>query len=494
MELWAIIPELIIGGAVLIVLPLASILRGRRAWIVTAIALVALISAGIVGGAMATWSARDVFDGTYVVDGFAVFFKLFAVVATALAALAVHDQFQGHPQQGVISALLLLTCLGAMGLAASQDLALIAIFFQLVAVGSYVLVGLAKERRLATEGALKLFLFSSGAGAVMVYGMSLLYGLTGSLELPEMAAHLGSAPRSAVIAALALVLVGYGYKVTLVPFHEWAPDAYQGAPTSITGYIAVVPKAAGLAVLLRTLLVGFRWDGAWPIALAVLAAITMTVGNLLALTQSSVKRLLACSSIAQMGYVLVAAAVASRGALGTPFLVFYLSVYVFMELGAFIALAAIERRTGSDDIAALRGVGRRHVFASLALSLSLLSLAGIPPLGGFVAKAAIFGAALDARMGWLAVIMAVNMAASLFYFARILEVAYLREPNLHAEPSPSRCSFATRSALVLLALGAILTGVYPQPWVAFANASAAILHGDEIRQEGLEAARRPAHH
>jgi NADH-quinone oxidoreductase subunit N len=473
MELWAIVPELVLGGGVLVTLPLGTVARGRRRWIVTVVALAVLAVAAGATARMIRWPARTVFDGTYVVDPFAAYFKLFAIVATALTLLVTHDRLRGLVHQGAVPPLLLLTCLGATALAASQNLALVALFIQLVAVGSYVLVGIAKDRRAATEGALKLFLFAAATGAVMLYGMSLLFGLSGTLALDELAPRLAAAPRAAVIAGAALVLVGYGYEITLVPFHAWAPDSYQGAVTPVSGYVAVVPKAAGLAVLLRTALVAFPSECTWPVAVAILAAITMSVGNLLAMTQSSVKRMIACSSIAQVGYLLVAAAASRHGALGRPALMLYLAVYLFMELGAFLSLSVIEGGTGSDELGALSGAGRRHPLPAGVLALSLLSLAGIPPLGGFVAKAVVFAAALEARWIWLAAIMAVNMAASLYYFARVLEATYLRPPEGGAaRHAPPRTPRVTRLALLVLAAGAVAIGVFPAPWVVIARDSA----------------------
>jgi NADH-quinone oxidoreductase subunit N len=401
MELWAVIPELVLASFVLLLLVLAPLLPVRRKDVNTWLALLGLAGTGGVSAWMLSWEAQPVFLGTHAVDPFAVYFKLFAIAATGLALLATRTYFRGRPHEGAVLPLLLLTGAGAIGLAASQDLALIALFILLVAVGFYTLVGIAKDDYRATEGAIKLFLFSAVAGGVMLYGMTLLYGLTGTLGLPELASALPSAPVVATVAALGLVLAGYGFKITLVPFHFWAPDTYQGAPTPIAGYLAVVPKAAGLAVLLRTLAVAFRNGAAdWPMLIAILAAVTMTLGNIFALRQTSAKRLLAYSSIAQAGYILVGVAAAGRDPLAVPGMLVYLVVYLFMNLGAFLAVDAIERCVGSDDIGGFSGLGRRLPVPALALALCLPSLAGIPPLGGFVGKAMLFGAALGAGWEW----------------------------------------------------------------------------------------------
>lgn len=472
-ELRRIAPELILATLVLLLLPLGPFLPTGRKEATTWVALGGLATAGAVSARMLAWPPQPAFLDTYAVDPFAVYFKLFAIAATGLVLLATHGHFRGRPHAAEVPAVLVLTCLGIIGLAASQDLTLIALFLQLVTVGSYILVGVAKDDRRATEGALKLFLFSAVAGSVMLYGMSLLYGLTGTLRLPELADRLPAAPVVTTLAALGLILVGYGFESTLVPFHTWAPDTYQGAPTPVAGYLSVGPKAAGLAVLLRTLVVAFPGGlDRWPALLALLAALTMTVGNLFALRQTSAKRLLAYSSIAQAGYLLVGVAAAGRDRLAVPGFLLYLAVYLCMNLGAFLAVDAIERQVGSDTLEHFAGLGRRLPLSAATLALCLLSLAGFPPLGGFVGKTMLFGAALGAGWPWLAVALALNTALSLFYYVRVLEPLYLRAASgarLAPEPGPLRL------ALVVLGLGTLATGILPQPWVALASRGAEML-------------------
>ena len=474
-ELAKIVPELILAGLVLVLLPIGPFLPAGRKGLTTWGALAGLAATAVVSIQMLSRPAGTAFMDTYAVDPFAVFFKLFAIVATALVLLATHSHFQGRPHAGEVPALLVLTSLGIVGLSASQDLALIALFVQLVTVGSYILVGIAKDEKRATEGALKLFLFSAVAGAVMIYGMSLLYGLTGTLRLPELAAQLPAAPVVVTLTALGLVLVGYGFKITLVPFHTWAPDTYQGAPTPIAGYLSVGPKAAGLAVLLRTLLVAFpEGRGSWPELVALLAALTMTVGNVFALRQESAKRLLAYSSIGQAGYLLVGVATAGRDPLAVPGLLLYLAVYLFMNLGAFLAVDAIERQIGTDAIERFNGLGQRSPWAAAVLALCLLSLAGFPPLGGFVGKTMLFGAAVGAGWTWLAVVMGANVAISLFYYVRVLEPLYLRSAPDRAY---AREPVALRLALIVLGVGTVASGVLPQPWIALANRATEVFMG-----------------
>lgn len=473
MELWAIVPELTLAGLILLLLPLGSFLRPARKPLATWLALGGLLAVAIESARMLFFAPQPVFLDTYAVDQFAVYFKLVAVATTAFVLLATQSHFRGRPHEGVVPALLLLVCLGIMGLAASQDLALIALFLQMVTVGSYILVGLAKENRSATEAAFKMFLFSASVGAIMVYGLVLLFGLTGTLQLPELGAKLPAMPVVTTLAAFLLVLAGYGFEVTLVPFHTWAPDTYQGAPTPIAGFLSVGPKAAGLAVLTRTLLVAFPQNlGHWAELFAVLAAITMTVGNIFALRQTSAKRLLAYSSIGQVGYILVGVAAAERSSLALPGLLLYLTVYLFMNLGAFLAVDAIERQTKSDDITLFAGLGRRLPLTAAVLALCLLALAGFPPFGSFVGKVLLFGAALGAGWMWLAIVMLVNITVSLFYYVRLLEPMYLRPPvdkDQRKEPG------ALRLALVLLSLGTLISGIFPQAWVMLATHASSLL-------------------
>jgi NADH-quinone oxidoreductase subunit N len=473
MELWAIVPELTLAGLILVLLPLGVILPTQHKRIATWIALAGLLAVVIESVRMLTFKTQPVFLNTYAVDPFAVYFKLFAAATTVFVLLATQSHFRGQPHEGAVPPLLLLTCLGIMGLAASQDIALIALFVQMVTVGSYILVGLAKTDRLATEAALKMFLFSASVGAVMIYGLVLLFGLTGTLQLPELARRLPAMPVVTAIVAFLLVLAGYGFEITLAPFHTWAPDAYQGAPAPISGFLSVGPKGAGLAVLARTLLVAYPNDlGQWATILAILTAVTMSVGNIFALRQTSLKRLLAYSSIGQVGYMIIGIAAAERSALALPGMLLYLTVYLFMNLGAFLAAAAIERQLQTDDIAKLAGLGKRFPLTSAILALCLLALAGFPPFGSFVGKVMLFSATLASGWLWLAIIMLLNIAVSLFYYVRVLEPMYLRSSN---EKPLAREPLGLRVALIVLGLGALISGIFPQEWVVFVTHASSLL-------------------
>jgi NADH-quinone oxidoreductase subunit N len=472
-----IVPELVLAGAVTLLLPLGSFLPPRYRGASTWLALFALLAAAVASVPLLRGTPHAVFDGTYAVDPFAVFFKFMAIAATGLVILVTHGHFRGRPHEAHVPTLLLLTCLGLVALAASQDLVLIALFLTLVTVGSYTLVGIAKEDARAAEGALKLFLFGSAAAAVMFYGMTLLYGLTGSLNLIEIAGLLPQASRVTAGVSLAFVLVGYGFKVTLAPFHLWAPDTYQGAPTPIAAFLSVGPKAAGLAVLLRTLAVAVpggvvEWSG-W---IAGLAALTMSLGNLVALRQTDMKRLLAYSSIAQAGYLLMGVAAYGRDPLAVPGMLAYLAVYVVMNLGAFLIVAAVGRTTGSDEIRSYAGLARRMPFAALVLAVTLLALAGIPPMGSYVGKAMLFAAAIGAGYAWLAVVAAVNTAISIVYYLWVLEAAYLK-PTGVAIPTDEHPIVppATQIAIALAGAATLLLGILPQPLLTLAERASSML-------------------
>lgn len=472
-----IIPELVLASAVVVLLPMGPFLPARHKGAATWLAVAALLAAGAATVPLLGTAPHASFDGTYAVDPFAAYFKLAAIAATAIVLLVTRGHFRGGPHEGDVPTLLVLACLGIVGLAASQDLVLIALFITLVTVVSYVLAGIAKEDVRGAEGALKLLLFGAVAMGVMFYGMTLLYGLTGTLNLLEIARRLpGSSPVAAAV-ALVFVLAGYGFKVTLTPFHFWAPDVYQGAPTPISAYLSVAPKAAGLAVLVRTLAVGVPAEfEAWRPLIAVLAAVTMTVGNLAALRQTNLKRLLAYSSIAQVGYLLMGVAALGRDVLALQGVLVYFTVYVVMNLAAFLTVAAIGRALGSDEMEQYAGLGRAMPGAALALAISLLALAGFPPMGSYVGKAMLFAAAMRAELVWLAIAGALNSAISLFYYARVLEAVYLRRGDGEARAAPGyRVPAATTLAVSIAGLATLLAGVIPQPLLALARQASRIL-------------------
>ena len=469
-ELAKIVPELWLAGLTLVLFALGPFLpRGRMDW-AWWLALAGLGVAVVLSLRMLSWEPQLAFEDTYAVDRLALFFKLFLLGMTMLVVLAARDAFRGLPREGGVPGLLVLGAGAMIVLAGSNDLVLIALAVQLVSIVSYILVGVAKSNPLANEAALKFFLFGAVSIAVMLYGISLLFGATGALGLMELARRLPQADMSIVALGVALTLAGYAFKVAMVPFHVWVADTYQGAPTPIAALLSVGPKAAGVAVLLRTLAVAVPPSEAnWPLAMAILSAVTMTVGNVLALRQTNIKRLLAYSSIGQAGLLLVGVAAAGRDELAVPGLLFYLVAYLVMNVGAFAVATAVERGAGSVDLAGYEGLGARSPWLAGAMTLFLLSLAGIPPLAGFVGKTMLFGAAIGGGFAWLAAIAAANSALGLAYYVVPIGRMYFLPPNHQARlTTPPALGWAIWLSLTVT----ILAGIVPESIVAFATAGA----------------------
>jgi NADH-quinone oxidoreductase subunit N len=353
---------------------------------------------------------------------------------------------------------------------------------------SYVLVGYVKEDRRASEAGLKYVLYGSVSSGAMIFGLSILYGLTGELNLIQVGERLstmqGVGP--AVLVASFLILAGIGYKIAAVPFHFWCPDVYEGAATPMTAFLSVAPKAAGFAMLGRFTYHMFGQGGAlvaidWPLILAVVATLTMTLGNLVALQQTNVKRLLAYSSIAHAGYLLMGLAsvnretgtLSERGLFGV---LFYLAVYVFMNLGAFAVVIALRERVGNEEnIEDYRGLGLRAPILGVTMAIFLFSLTGLPPFAGFVGKFFLFAAVIDAKLYWLAVVGIVNSVISLYYYARILRAMFLQKIDDEEAARPFALARSHSAILVLLAAPTLLLGIFWAPLASLVNRSVGFL-------------------
>ncbi len=461
MELWAIAPELVVAGLGLILVPVAGFARGRIRHVPVYAAMAGLaITIGLTARMLA-WEPQTVFCGTYAVDGFGAVFKLMLEAGALVSLSILLGYFKGHPLIAHAPPAVLFATLGGMGLTASLDLGLIVLFLQMLSLASYLLVGLVRGQPLSNEATFKYFIYAAAALAIMAYGLTFLYGLTGSLNLTRIGAGLHPDTVGLWIAlSLGLILIGYAFEMTVVPFHFWAPDVYQGTTAPVAGFLSVVPKVAGFAGLLRLFLSLFPGGlPGWPIAMAVLAVVTMVLGNLAALRQKRLKRLLAYSSIAQAGYVLMAVAVAAQGGGALDAAGFYLAAYLFMNLGAFAATAQLERALGTDSLTALRGLGRLNPWLAAVLCLCLLSLAGIPPLAGFAGKILLLTAAMQGGLTWLAVVAVVNMTVALYYYVAVAAQLYMHPPppNTAAVPGGPAC----RVSLGLCLAGTILFGVFP---------------------------------
>jgi NADH-quinone oxidoreductase subunit N len=437
--------------------------------------LAALSVAGLVvslGFTLALWGGEPgtTFGGMLVVDEFALFFKFLFAGAAILVILASVDYANKFSRfQGEYYALVLLATMGMMFMAGTGELVSIYISLELASISLYVLTGFMKDPK-SSEAGLKYLLLGAVASAVLLYGMVLIFGLTGETNLAKIAEAIrgvgGPWESPALLLGIVFLVAGFGFKIASVPFQMWVPDVYEGAPTPITAYLSVASKAAGFAVILRVFFVAFGGLGwlslDWGMLFAVLAAITMTLGNVVALTQTNIKRLLGYSSIAHAGYVMIGLAAVGVGtgadALGRSGVLFYLAGYVVTNLGAFIAIIAISGKLDSDLIDDYAGMARRAPLLSLALALSLISLTGIPPTAGFMAKIYIFNAAVQSNLVWLMVIAVLNSVVSAYYYLRVVRVMYLGTPSSEEAVPSSR---ALRTALSLASLGVLFIGIFP---------------------------------
>jgi NADH-quinone oxidoreductase subunit N len=406
-------------------------------------------------------------DGFFVQDGLAVFVGLAILVVGFLIVLSTMGDVQGELRvRREFHGLLLFTLAGLMGLAAAQHLVLIYLTLEMVSLFSYLMTGLKKNDPRACEAALKYFLFGAVSTGAMLYGFSLWYGLTGRMDLTGLASRLPEAMAQAPIltwVSLILVMIGLGFKLALVPFHMWAPDAYEGAATPVASFLSLGPKMAALAVMIRIFMVGLgAMVEGWSFLLGMLAVVTMTVGNMVALMQTNVKRLLAYSSIAHAGTLVIGLSVASP--MGIKAILYYLMAYLLMNAGAFAGVIVVGLASGREDEAAFRGLGVRRPGVALLFTLCLLSLAGIPPLAGFFAKLWIFAAALEAHAVGLAVVAAVNTVVALAYYLRIVKAIYL-DP-VPAGVGPLCVPKPLGLVLGICAVGLLVVGIWQGIWLS----------------------------
>ncbi|MEO7117979.1 MAG: NADH-quinone oxidoreductase subunit N [Candidatus Limnocylindrales bacterium] len=420
---------------------------------------------------------QSILGGVYIRDQLTSFLDLIFLVIALLSVLFAADYLK--PRQlpmAEFTATLLFAISGAMLLGGARDLLILFLGLELLVLPGYMLAGYAKRDGLSTEGAIKYFLLGSFSSAILLFGLALVLGYTGSTRVEGIAAQLtlvasGEAPLSLGLAmGLALLTTGAAFKIAAVPFHYWTPDAYQGSPTPVTGYLSVGPKIAAFALILRLFVEAFApLKADWLPFVIIMAAITMTLGNIVAVTQDNIKRMLGYSSIAHTGYILVGLAAYAAAPLGSSAeaeglkaLLFYSVAYAFMNLGAFACVAAIQRRPGvTSQISSFAGLGSRAPLLALTMTLFLLSLTGIPPTAGFFAKAEILISAVQTG-GWisiLAVIMMLNAAAAAFYYLRIVVYMYMREGPENARAIT--VGGATRVGLIVAALGTVLIGLAP---------------------------------
>lgn len=398
-----------------------------------------------------------------------VFMELF-LFGAAITALFAMD-FQSISKRGEFYILLLASTIGMVLLAESADLIMIYIAFETVSIPMYVLAGFFTSDKKSTEAGFKYFLFGAMASAVMVYGLSILYGFTGTTNIYELSKlfQANGISTSLLIGSLILILIGFIFKISSVPLHFWAPDTYEGAPTPVAGILSTASKAAGFAILIRFLVVVFpAIQVEWGAIIAAIAVASMTLGNLTALTQKNIKRLLAYSSIANAGYILIG--IAAISLTGVSSAILYLIAYLVTNLAAFGIVATSWRVIGSDNISDYAGLSRRSPWLALALLVALLSLAGMPPFAGFVAKVFVFAAAIDAKLIWLAIIGVINAIIGLYYYLTVLKVVYLYRSENDDKPITVTRPYAI--ALAVLSIGIILIGSVFAPWFEWATKAA----------------------
>jgi len=417
------------------------------------------------------------FGGMFVVDPLAVFFKLFIVGVTILTLLASLDAVDTYPNfRGEYYFLILFTALGMMFMASANDFLSLFISLEFAAFGFYILVAYLRTEARSNEAGIKFFILGVLSASLIAYGISLIYGATGSIFFNDIAkAEVQSSLGLAI--GLLFVLVGLGFKIGAVPFHAWIPDVYEGAPTPVTAYLSIVPKAAAFALILR---IAFTMLGetpeTWRWLIVAMAILSMTYGNVTAIAQKNTKRLLAYSGIAQIGNLLIGVAAGSK--MGGDSLLFYLLTYLFANLGAFIVVIAVAGGTQRDDIDDLAGLNRRSPLLAFAMLLFLLSLAGVPPLAGFLAKVYIFAAAVHQDLLLLVTVGLINVVISFYYYLIVVKKMYTLAPT---DAAPIPLSPPMKMALSACIAGVIALGVWPAPFIDLSVAATDLFSNLPVR-------------
>jgi NADH-quinone oxidoreductase subunit N len=470
LDLTLFVPEIALAAFAILVILLDLVVRDKS-WL-RLVSLAGLVVAGGVSIAMWGGNYAPQFNHMLAVDNFALFFNVLFAAIAFLVILATADYAKKFERfQGEYYALILISALGMMLMAATADLISLYISLELTSISLYALVSFLKDKK-STEAALKYLLLGAIASAVLLYGMALVFGLTGQTQLGAIAGVIQAMSLNSILDSPALLMgivmlvAGFGFKIAAVPFQMWVPDVYEGAPTPVTAYLSVGSKAAGFAIIVRVFFSAFgtpAWlSHNWGMIFAVLAVISMIIGNVVAIPQSNIKRMLGYSSIAQAGYLMVGLATLGMAPAsdiaGQSGVLFFLASYTLTNLGAFIAVIAISNKINSDEITDYAGMARRAPVLALALTLCLISLIGMPPAAGFMAKFFIFRAAVLNDLVWLVVIAALNSVISAYYYLRVVKVMWLNEPA-SAEKVPS--SGAPRLALFLCCLGVLLLGIIP---------------------------------
>jgi NADH-quinone oxidoreductase subunit N len=486
----ALAPEIIITAAACLILVMDLALRGRARVINLYVALGASILALIAAVLLLGTGARATLGGLFVLDDFSVIMKVLFLATTAFVIWISIPPMRGHRYEGEYAFLLLCSVLGCLLMPSSRDLLMLFVALELVSAPAFVIAGLRKLNPRSNEAALKFFLFGVISAGIFIYGISLVYGFAGSTNLSEIAeAITGSGamqPRSVLLTGIVFIIAAFGFKVSAVPFHFWAPDTYEGAPTPLAAFLSVASKAAGFVGLLLVLLIAFQpLASFWAPLVGGIAIATMTVGNVVALRQRQLIRLLAYSSIGHAGYMLIPLAlikphegfINGSNATLVRSLVIYLTVYAVMNLGAFAVAIGLSKQYPTLLIRDLAGFGRRAPVPALAMAAFMISLGGIPPFAGWFAKFAVFLAAINrgSSLGVvLATAMVVNSVISLYYYVGVVRSMYLQPSEDETALTIPRPIMA---AVAVAFVGVVALGVYPEPFARFANAARLVLAG-----------------
>lgn len=481
------VPEIWLSVLFMLLIIVDLAVKGRKNNLLASVAALGLAASFIFIYQQHSLATGEIFFGMYVLDEFALFFKYFFVISGILAVLvSVADEKLNREVQsiGEYYALIVAMVVGMIMMASSTDLLMMFLSMELVGLTAYVLTGYLKKDARSSEAALKYLVYGSVSSGLMIYGFSLIYGMTAETNIMKISAELaqhGYDPLLMMLASL-LILAGFGYKIGAVPFHFWSPDVYEGAPTPITAYLSVGSKAAGFAILMRYFYVAIPHGGEpfqdiagldWLMLLIVIAVASMVYGNVVALWQKNVKRMLAYSSIAHAGYVLLG--IIAMDELGTQATLFYLLGYLLMNIGAFYVVILIANKTGSENLDDYRGLGKKMPLAGAALTVFLISLVGLPPTIGFIGKLMIFSALLakGSVYIWLALVGVLTSVIALYYYMLIPLNMYLRESK-QPDDDRDRTAMVHQVAMAVLMILTIYFGLFFAPLTDFAKASTAM--------------------
>lgn len=464
-DLLLLAPELLLTGLLCLILGLDFAVPKGDKRILAYLSNVGLVVILAVLGQMAVSGMQgELFGGMFVLDPLALFFKIFIVVSTILIIAISPDYARRFPFfHGEYYVMVLFSALGMLLMASANDLLTMFITLEFSTFGFYVLVAYQRQEVISSEAGLKLFILGVFTAALIAFGISLVYGETGLLLFDEIGPQIRQLTPGLIVGFL-LILAGLGFKIGAVPFHGWIPDTYQGAPTPVTAFLSIAPKGAAFVILLRLLLSTLADDkGYWVWLIVILSMLSMTYGNLVAIAQTNIKRLMAYSGIAQIGNILIGLAAASKT--GSDSILFYLLAYLFANVGAFAVIIAVSNQTNSDQIDDFGGLSRRSPTLAACMLIFLLSLAGVPPLAGFIAKLYVIVAAANEGLMALVIVGLVNIVISMYYYLVVVKKIYINEPK---ERSPLPVSPLLKTVIVASAAAVLLLGVYPRPFLSLA--------------------------